>query len=78
MSKYKNKIAATVIAIFVCAFLIALLSFIAFEIFYYKAVNFLLVAYAFLIICTIIGTVVVLVQRFREINLGEENEASKY
>ena len=37
-----------------------------------------LLAFLSFILCTLIGTVVVLVQRFKEIDKGEENEASKY
>lgn len=74
----KKTLGALVIAVLVCLFLIVILTFISFFIIYYNKINFLLIMYAALIICTIVGTVIVLVQRFREINSGEEDEARKY
>lgn len=74
----KKTLGALVIAVLVCLFLIVILTFISFFIINYNKINFLLIMYAALIICTIVGTVIVLVQRFREINSGEEDEARKY
>ena len=74
----KKTLGTLVIAVLVCLFLIVILTFISFFIINYNKINFLLIMYAALIICTIVGTVIVLVQRFREINSGEEDEARKY
>ena len=74
----KKTLGALAIAVLVCLFLIVILTFISFFIINYNKINFLLIMYAALIICTIVGTVIVLVQRFREINSGEEDEARKY
>lgn len=76
----KKKTGALIVAIVICSLLILFLSFLLFALFHVglNAALPLLLIYAASVTCSIIGTVVVLVQRFKEIDKGEENEASKY
>ncbi|MBP5175917.1 MAG: hypothetical protein II054_01605 [Treponema sp.] len=76
--KAKKKAGAVIIAVIVCLGMLLFLSFIMFAIFNCKEIIVIFGIYAVALICGIIGTVFVLVQRFKEINSGEEDEASKY
>ena len=76
----KKKAGALIVSLVISIPLIAFLSFLFFVIFKAGTIAVLpiLLIYVLSILCTLIGTVVVLVQRFKEIDKGEENEASKY
>ncbi len=65
-------------AVLFCLFMGVILTFIFFAILNCREVRFLFVIYAAGIACAIIGTIVALMLRFKEIDSGEEDEASKY
>ncbi len=73
----KKKLGALITAVVICAFLAFILAFIFFAVLNFKEARFLLI-YGAVIACMIVGTVIALVLRFKEINSGEEDEAGKY
>ena len=78
MSNAKKKCGALATAVVFCLFMGGILTFIFFAILNCREAGFLLAVYAVGIVCAIIGTVIALIQRFKEIDSGEEDEASKY
>ncbi len=74
----KKKAGAIVAAAVFCTVMLALLVPVIFAIRVSGVAGIILWVYAAVIMCTIIGTVIGLVLRFKEINSGEEDEAGKY
>ncbi len=74
----KKKAGAVVAAVITCVVLLVLLAFIIFAFWSSRGLAFPLVFYAALLVCAIVGTIVALRLRFKEINSGEEDEARKY
>ena len=78
MSNAKKKCGALATAVVFCLVMGRFLTFIFFAILNCREVRFLLAVYAVGIACAIIGTIVALILRFKEIDSGEEDEARKY
>ena len=74
----KKKAGAIVAAAVFCTVMLALLVPVIFAIRVSGEAGIFLWVYAAVIMCTIIGTVIALVLRFKEIKSGEEDEAGKY
>lgn len=74
----KKKFGTAAIALLVCIPLAAFLLLMGFAIKSSGKAAFIPALYALVIICAIIGIIIALVQRFKEIDSGEEDEARKY
>jgi len=74
----KKKRGAVIAASIFCLLMLLLLIFFVYAIYKDKDAVLPLGVFAIIIISCIIGTIIALVQRFKEINKGEEYEAQKY